>query len=144
MADKFSRGTAFHEAGHAVVAWALGFTIKAVVIDAGDDSGRTVLGETEAPWRDDITILAAGYTAENLFRCWGPEQAAAHDHGRIASALGRVGIDPEPKAGPRQDADDRALAILRANERGVLKLVGRLVASGHIDGDEFLRLIGGD
>jgi hypothetical protein len=51
------------------------------------------------------------------------------------------GINPEPKAGPRQDAEDRALSILQANKDRVLRLADCLVATGRVDADQFLRLM---
>jgi hypothetical protein len=137
---EFSRGTAFHEAGHAVVAWCLGYKVRAVCVEADDDSGHVhIVGPLT--WFDDITIRSAGYTAEDFFRWWGPPKNAAHDRGLIVRALERNGIDPGPKAGPRQEAEDRALATLQKHESSVRKLVDVLVKRGQVDGDEFLRLM---
>ena len=140
--DKFSRGTANHEAGHAVVAWFFDLPVRSVRVEAEDDSGSTeIAGADQLPLTDHLAVLAAGYTAENIFNCWGPKQAASDDHGRIASILEHNGIDPEPRNGPREVADNRARSILQAHAQRVLRLVDGLVANGHVDGDEFLRLM---
>ena len=39
--SKFSRGTANHEAGHAVVAWFFDLPVRSVRVEAEDDSGST-------------------------------------------------------------------------------------------------------
>jgi hypothetical protein len=142
MPKALSRGTAFHEAGHAVVAWSHRLPVAAIYV-RDDESGRTeIAGADQLEQIDHIALLAAGYTAENIFKCWAAAPLAAHlDHGMIALMLTKANIPKENHPAVIKLANERAGAILRRQEDKVLLLVDRLVESGYVDHAEFLRLM---
>jgi hypothetical protein len=66
----YRRGLAFHEAGHAVVAWYLGLQVGeiAIVDDPKDDSGTDIATEQEhLPEVDRLAVCLAGLEAESFF-----------------------------------------------------------------------------
>ncbi len=47
VTNQYPRGVAYHEAGHAVVAWALGVPVGTVHVRESDASGGTDIGATD-------------------------------------------------------------------------------------------------
>jgi hypothetical protein len=77
MANRDRYGAAVHEAGHVVVAWALGLkTSKMVVGIDGDDAAGAAQIEDDKhlPLFDQIAICSAGADAQRLF------DAPTHDN----------------------------------------------------------------
>jgi hypothetical protein len=63
------RGAAYHEAGHIVVAWALGVEVGAAAIGInGDDAkGTAAIGDDEGlPLIDKIALCAAGRESQSV------------------------------------------------------------------------------
>jgi ATP-dependent Zn protease len=56
--ERYPRGTAYHEAGHAVVAWSLGLPIGAVSVSDDDASGGTQIGLSVAISALSLSSLA--------------------------------------------------------------------------------------
>jgi ATP-dependent Zn protease len=66
--ERYQRGTAYHEAGHAVVAWSLGLEVGTISVLADDASGGVQIGSADhLNLVEEIAVCAAGYTAENTF-----------------------------------------------------------------------------
>jgi hypothetical protein len=72
------RSAAYHEAGHVVVAWALGLEIGNAEIGVNeDDSAGRVEIETDEdmPLVDKIAVCVAGLEAQQIFNAPGHENA---------------------------------------------------------------------
>jgi len=70
MTDQDRLGAAYHEAGHAIVASALGLTIERMEIGInGDDAkGATDIRDVAGlPLADQLAICAAGIEAQKIF-----------------------------------------------------------------------------
>jgi Peptidase M50B-like len=88
--ERYSRGTAYHEAGHAIVAWSFGLQVGTIHVQADDASGDALIGPTDhLTLVEQIAVCAAGYTAENVFDHRHPNRlAAACDQTRIRKLAG--------------------------------------------------------
>jgi ATP-dependent Zn protease len=68
VTKQYPRGTAYHEAGHAVVAWSYGLRVGGVGVSDDDASGTTEIDNAEhLPLADQIAIRFAGIAAEGVF-----------------------------------------------------------------------------
>jgi hypothetical protein len=79
------RCTAFHEAGHAVLTYRIGFYTDAVTIEPNDKLGTAGLSRGEGAWSDGsrdadyIVTLFAGYAAEKHFNPQADDVCSASD-----------------------------------------------------------------
>jgi ATP-dependent Zn protease len=145
MDEGYRRGLAFHEAGHAVVAWCLGLDVIeiAIVDDPKDDSGvKTLPGEDRLSEINRLAVCLAGLEAESFF------DAPTHEYGGISDhlkAMEIVGEDvPEEESQARRFAGyARAHELIRAHETQCIELAARLIESGRIGAAEFVQLMGG-
>jgi hypothetical protein len=79
MTEEDRRGAAIHEAGHAIVAFALGLAVEEIAIGiSGDDSaGQSTIQESgHLPLTDQIALCLAGIEAQELFNSHTHELAA--------------------------------------------------------------------
>ena len=129
------RGVAFHEAGHAVVALALGLPIARVEIFQEDYSGGTDVDVEEAahlPIEDQIAICVAGKAAEQLFNAPSSHELAHFgDHGRVIELLDE--IDETTGDELRDKGHQRAWDLLKAHARSVEDIAAQLLAHRKID-----------
>ena len=85
--------TAYHEAGHSVITYRLGFETRQVTIKPDDDSGTAGYSCGEDPWIDGsrdadfIINLFAGYTAEKRHNPGAEESRSSSDNERAAERL---------------------------------------------------------
>jgi hypothetical protein len=80
------RAAAYHEAGHIVVAWALGVVVGAAAIGInGDDAkGTSEIGSAERlPLVDKIALCAAGLESQSVFNAAAHPYAGIMDEARI-------------------------------------------------------------
>jgi ATP-dependent Zn protease len=142
--ENFPRGTAYHEAGHAVVAWSFGVKIASVRVQADGEGG------TDHPPGVDghllleqkLEILAAGKAAEKLFGYRAGDLAAIDDIGAMWMLLSRHGIDDE--AGRQEfisESERRALTRLNDHKNRVIRLAERLSKTGRVGFEEFQQLM---
>ena len=78
-ADDYLRAMAFHEAGHAVVAWSLNLRVESIHISeigAGNSATKTFPPDHLPLLQDQLTTLAAGLEAEWAFN-WPLHEHAA-------------------------------------------------------------------
>ncbi len=71
MTDQDRRGAAYHEAGHAVVASALGLSVRRmeIAIDGDDAKGAAdIQDDPNLPLVDQLAVCAAGLEAQKLFK----------------------------------------------------------------------------
>jgi hypothetical protein len=142
---RYPRSTAFHEAGHAVVAWSFGLAVDAVWVNADDASdGANISPSDHLPLAEQIAVWWSGTAAESVFECPSHEYAAFGDHAGVMELLEVHGISEEER-GPalRAEAFGIATARLEANKTRVIELAERLVINGRVDASEFLQFMNG-
>ena len=137
------RGTAIHEAGHAIVMWALGLTVGKIEIGInGDDSiGKTDLltSEKHLPLIDRIAISVAGIEAQHIFDCPTHELAGQGDLGKVVELLDGT---PEPHAHQMREAGyARAHALITMHRAQLQRLADRLVKDRKVTADGFAAFI---
>jgi hypothetical protein len=145
MSERDRAGAAFHEAGHAVVAWALGLSVGEIEIGiAGDDSaGRSEIGDSShLPIEDRIAVCLAGLEAQDLFKCPTHDLAGASDFTKIIEMIegedeeGKILTEGESKT--LQDAGAaRARRLLIDHTEQVGRLVAALLKSKKINAGDF-------
>lgn len=93
-AERYSRGTAYHEAGHAVVAWSCDLHVGPISISAEDASGKARISPADRLMLiEQIAVCAAGYEAENVFGHHHENpHAAGLDRNRIRELLEDRGV----------------------------------------------------
>jgi len=132
MTDDGLRGVAFHEAGHAVVALALGLHVARVEIFHEDCSGGTdVAGADRLPLVDRIAICVAGMNANHMFKAPSHELAAFQDHALIYNLISDI-AEAEGDA-LRDKGHQRAWDLLKAHARSVEHIAAWLLAERKID-----------
>jgi hypothetical protein len=142
----YSRGIAYHEAGHAVVGWALGVRVVTCRVyhddkkgwKGGTDANVVQVDQLELP--DRLAFFTAGYIAERVFQA--PirhDRAADDDNRQIYLALTGQGI-PEQDHRPRIAEGERiAREHLETYKAKAIALAERLIECGHVDdASEFL------
>jgi hypothetical protein len=141
--EQYSRTTAYHEAGHAVVAWSFGLPVVAISVAADDASGGAQIGvANHLDLTKQIAVAAAGYTAENVFGDAAHYLAPIDDYDRIRKLLEDNGVAEGPEAQTlRLKGANLADEILRAHEAKVIRLAEKLAQNGSVDGIGFLRLM---
>lgn len=143
MTERYSRATAFHEAGHAVVAWSLNLPVVAVRVSDDDASGGTETGPADhLPLIEQIAVRFAGFAAEGVFECPAYELAGTNDLYEISKLLHANGISEEDQGSAlRDEGYDLAKTLLENHKSKVIKLANRLVECGNVEASEFLRLM---
>jgi ATP-dependent Zn protease len=132
MSDqRYPRGTAYHEAGHAVVAWSFGLHVGAISVVAEDARGEARIGSAKhLSLVEQIALYSAGYVAENTFGHPAHRLAAASDHNRIRELLeaNRVEEGPKAEALRSEAAGCRSRAPPRSQGKG--HSIGRAARAG--------------
>jgi ATP-dependent Zn protease len=140
MSEADRRGAAFHEAGHAVVAWALGLPVGEIEIgmDGDDAAGRCQIGDsTHLPIVDQLAICLAGIEAQHLFDCPTHELAGAGDFGKVIEMI-EDGISEAESRRLRDAGYQRAHSLLNAHKEEVRALAALLVRDSKIDAHSIL------
>jgi hypothetical protein len=140
-ADLYLRGMAFHEAGHAVVAWSLNVPVGDIHIrqmNAGN--GGTQIGCSDRlPFIDRIAICFAGIEAGIVFQSPQPSWAGNGDR-RMAFAM-LEGMPEDHAEWLWNRGGARASELLVEHTDKVIRLVARLLEVHEVDAAEFLRLM---
>jgi len=140
----FVRGNAYHEAGRAVVAWALGLRVDSITIQGDRPSENATMARVERlSLIDQIAATAAGREAELLFGHVLPESTTCGDRDRIIGLLLASGV-PEvsiPTCPQLTAGEKRVRALLTKHERKIHDVAARLVECRFITGDEFKRFM---
>ena len=143
VTEQYLRGTAYHEAGHAVVAWALGLPVMTICVRIGDAGGGTEVGPADhLSLIEQVAVCSAGSAAEEVFECSAHELASFNDHVTVLKLIETNGVS-EAEYGPtlRDEGYNCARAYLESHKSKVVKLAARLVECGSVDAAEFLRLM---
>ena len=94
MANEDGYGAAVHEAGHVVVAWALGLKTRKMAVDGDEAAGAAEIEEgTHLPLVDQIAICWAGAGAQRLLAAPTNAIAAFADMVRIRDLINDLGED---------------------------------------------------
>lgn len=133
MTDDGLRSVAYHEAGHAVVALALGLKVARVEIFHEDFSGGTdVESAYHLSIEDRIAICVAGMAAAKMFNAPpSHELANMGDHGLVIELL--YDIDEASGDELRDKGHQRAWDLLRAHARAVEDIAAQLIKKRKID-----------
>lgn len=124
-------GSAFHEAGHAVVARYFGLTV--VEIEIRDDaSGKTdtVGSSDDLPLIDRIAIHCAGQASRTVFKCRS-QTLASGDPAEIRELLD--GLTEDHSLEVRNAGYRRAIEIVKSNAHEVERLASLLIEQRRID-----------
>jgi ATP-dependent Zn protease len=136
MTDDALRSVAYHEAGHAVVALALGLKVARVEIFPEDYSGGADAENSHhLPLVDRIAICVAGMNAAKMFdappSC---ELADAGDHRMVLELLEDMEeTDATTAYDTRQKGRQRAEELLKAHTNSVEDIATRLLTELKID-----------
>ena len=146
MVEQYPGGTAYHEAGHAVVAWSLGLPVGTINIRAEDAGGGTEIGPADhLSLVEQIAVCSAGHAAEQIFDIQTHDLASFNDQLKILNLIEVHGVSEE-KQGPafRDEGHNFACAILESHKNKLINLAERLVESGSVNPSEFLHLMRGE
>jgi ATP-dependent Zn protease len=141
----FLRPNAYHEAGHAIVAWALDVRVHEIAIrdDAPGRHTKTVGGDEERlPLMDRVALSNAGRQAEKIFKHLLPSWASGGDRMDTINLLADNDIRDTAEI-ERWIADGcaRARKILQKHEHQVDRLAARLIECRRMSADEFERFM---
>src|SRR5262249_14111988 len=123
------RGAAYHEAGHIVVAWALGVDVgaAAIGIDGDDAKGAAAIGSDDGlPLVDKIALCAAGLESQNVFDAPTHSRAGSVDEARIIKLT--ENLDEETRAARRNEGYQRAHDLIKAHARKIDQIAQNLFA----------------
>jgi ATP-dependent Zn protease len=136
------QGAAYHEAGHAVVASALGLAVGRIeiAIDGDDARGSTdIQDDVEPPLVDQIAVCAAGVEAQKLFDAPTHDGAGWGDYGKMVELLD--GFDDEASSTFRNAGHQRAYELLLLHEDKVERVVEALIPNHKIEADKVRELL---
>jgi hypothetical protein len=141
--DRYSRGTAYHEAGHAVVAWTLSLSVGTILVREEDAGGGTEVGSaSHLSLIEQIAICAAGHAAEQVFGFEPHDLASFKDHVKVFQLFEAYEVSEEEQ-GPalRDEGYNYACTLLECHKINVIAVAERLVETGRVDASEFLSLM---
>jgi hypothetical protein len=121
------RETAIHEAGHAVVAWALGLKVRRMAIAVGGDltAGEAGIEEKQSmSLVDRIALCAAGGMAQHTFKALTNKMPALSDMGKIGDLI--AGRDLLIGSGLRQIGFKKSYELLHGHRDKVTRLADAL------------------
>ena len=127
-------GAAVHEAGHVVVAWALGLKTRrvAVGINGDDTAGAAEIEESpRLPLVDQIAICSAGAWAQRMLGAPTHDVAALSDMVKIGNLLGYCADDEAEVHWSAGDA--RSNDLLGLHRAKVERLAQALAERGELD-----------
>jgi ATP-dependent Zn protease len=136
--DKERRGAAVHEAGHAIVAFALGLEVAEIAISVrGDDSaGESKIQECgHLPLVDQIALCLAGIEAQELLQADTHDHAAISDYGKIIELIGDDMSETESER-LHAAAGTRARSLLMQHKDSLEALAAGVATSGRLDHQE--------
>jgi ATP-dependent Zn protease len=143
MIERYPRGTAYHEAGHLVVAWSLGLPVGAVSVSAEDASGGTQIGLADHLMLiEQIAVCYGGIAAVKLFGHPIHELAWFNDRVAVSKLLERHRVSEEEQ-GPtlRDEGYSFARTRLERHREKVIALAELLVEHGRIEASEVMLLM---
>src|SRR5215467_9856594 len=135
------RSTAFHEAGHAVVARNFGLKVVALEIRKDGSSKIDTVGcFDDLPLIDQIVIYYAGHASRTVFKCRSHMIAISDRHIEISKLL--EGLTDELSLELRNAGYRRAIQIVKSKATEVERLASLLIKLRRVDRDEMERMGG--
>ena len=129
--------TAVHEAGHAIVATAVGLTIECLVISSEDNTAGCTRIECAENLNivDQIAVTIAGAVAQSLMNAESHDLASFGDEARIRTLVD----DLEPAEGERirNEGAARAGDILTSSRSQLTSVAAALATKKRLSGEEF-------
>jgi hypothetical protein len=127
---------AVHEAGHAVVAWALGLPVGRLSVNDDYGNGATDIGDAmHLSVIDQAAICGAGEVATNLLGTPTPRSLASSDHVRMLNLT--PGSTIEERQIFRAEGLQRAHELLWANMATLVAVPAELEQAGSMDAAAF-------
>jgi ATP-dependent Zn protease len=141
LKDTQEAATAYHEAGHGVIAYRLGFYVDTLTIVP--DSIRATVGHSlsEAEWcdgsmdREAIIVLYAGYSAEKAYYPDADTRASASDHEKAHQLLR---LQPE---GSQQQLRAESDRLVKQNWKHIEAVATVLLENKTLPGDDWSIII---
>jgi hypothetical protein len=134
----------YHEAGHVVAAWALGYDVLRASVDRAGHCGETGLAaRVAAPW-DMMAILWSGMAAETQHPKWNGELSELWSDCEDSDRFARMAGEYEPIAG--KVASGRAARIVELYRPVIARVADAFGWSGELGPAELekLRATAGD
>jgi hypothetical protein len=123
------RGTAFHEAGSAVVARYFGLrVIELEIREDGTGNTETVGTTDDLPLIDRIAILSAGEASRTIFKCRSHALSVSSQINALVE-----GLADDHRLQIRNAAYLRAIEIIKSNMPEVEWLAGRLIKQRRVE-----------
>src|SRR6266566_5974000 len=142
----FLRANAYHEAGHAIVGWALGGRVLEIKIRDDRPGQRTDIAGTDSlPLVEQLAVCVAGQVSEEVFGQLLPSWASGGDRGMVINLLlaNKVPAAEIPNCPALIAGRARARELLRQHEREVHRLAARLIECRRMDAGGFQRFMEG-
>ena len=136
-------GMAFHEAGHAVVAWLLNLRVESICISEIGAGNTKTDPPNHLPLMHQLATLAAGLEAGWAFNCPLPEQAGYRDR-LMAIILVREhheGLAWDEIQSHLATGHAHARELLLEHRSRVIRVAEQLCDVRHIEAAEFLALM---
>ncbi|MGC2778067.1 MAG: hypothetical protein WA418_20765 [Bradyrhizobium sp.] len=136
------RGAAFHEAGHAVVARALGLLVGRVeiAIEGDDAKGAAEIEQSNAlSLLDQLAICAAGLEAQKLFDAPTHEGAGWGDYGMMVELLDN--LEEEEQMKMVHQGHERAFELIYTHRATVERLAMALIQNNLLEAEEVAKLL---
>jgi ATP-dependent Zn protease len=136
----YLRAVAYHEAGHAIVAWSMDLEVFAVRIrPIGTDSETEWSLDDHLPLTDRLALCVAGEVAGWLFGCHLPRKALRSDHEDARELLHEVAADDPVEELARGYL--RAHDLLVEHRDEVVLLAEHFLEARDVDAAGFLQLM---
>lgn len=138
-ATEMRRAAAAHEAGHAVVAWALGLNVCRLRIHQDDGKAAAMISDADhLSIKDQIAILLAGTIGQECMGTVIWETAGVADEARVNELL--EGLSDHRQTCLRTEGERRARFHLSKCTSLLHAVSDALEIAGEIDRDNFLSL----
>ena len=142
MTSQDRRGAAYHEAGHAVVASALGLSVGQINIglDGDDAAGNADIECTKGLLLTErLAVCLAGVNAQKMFGAPTHSHSGGGDHAKVIKLVD--GLDDDTSSAIRAAGHQRAWDLLQIHRNKVVSLAEYLILYDTIDGDTVLQML---
>ncbi|MBR1169148.1 hypothetical protein [Bradyrhizobium liaoningense] len=136
------RGAAYHEAGHAVVARALGLAVGSVEIAIDDDDAKgaaEIEKDSSLSLLDQVAICAAGLEAQKLFDAPTHRGAGWGDYGMMVKLL--EGLEEDEQLKMMHQGHKRAFDLVSVHRAKVERLALALIEKKRLGANEVASLL---
>jgi ATP-dependent Zn protease len=140
--ERDQRGAAFHEAGHAVVAWTFGLSVGRLEIAIDDDDAKgaaDIEQNADLSLLDQLAICAAGLESQKLVDAPTHEGAGWGDYGNMVELLEH--LEEEDQFTMVRQGHKRASELVSANRPKVERLAIALIQKKRLGADEVAKLL---